>query len=255
MHERYSLKTVRVARKPKNFNMKYLFVLLLAIVLISFVACNENSLLGDEPIPAFQQFQIENSQTNNVEFEPMIDSEGIELPNCLEETVIDSFIFYFNEFNNYLLQEDNITYLCNLDSIEILNLVVNASIEDLEDFYLFYSNTFDIPFKIVENAFIYSAKIQKELEKETELHHPIADRWHLLIKNGCLNSVYPPDIFDADQLSVILRHKCSFWGLFTSCAGLALWCASVVVTGPTVIGVAGSVVSAVSYGMAIADCL
>ena len=142
-----------------------------------------------------------------------------------------------------------------LDSIGLVNLITNSNITSTSDFYFFISSTFNIPINVVQGFSIYSVKILPQLERESEKNHPIPTRYYNLIKNDCLTSIFPDEMFTEDELPIFLRVRCGFWELFVSCAGLAGSAAGIVTTGWSVAGAIGFAASAYGYGSAIADCL
>lgn len=218
----------------------------LAFISLFNTSCNENADL----------INFDNSLKLNQN--PNVPSNVIPLPpNCLNETVVDSFIYYMNEFNNYLLQDTNKTLLS--DSLTLINLANNAGVSSFSEFCSFVSNTFNIPLEIVKNTCKYSAKVMPFLERETVNNHPIADRWYSLIKTHCISTILPQDMFLTDTLQIELR-KCGFWNLFWNCASLAGSCASAVLVETWTLGVGtvvavGLVASGYGYYHAIKDCL
>ena len=233
---------------------------MILLIGISISACNNDSFVESDLFTISKTNQFNKSiLTNEIETQSLQNFEPVNpLPTCLDKTVVDTFIYYANEFTNYLWTEDNMPVL--LDSVELINLATNANIASLDEFYYFVSTTFNVPVEVVQGFSIYSAKILPQLVRESEQNHPIASRYYNLIKYDCLISIFPDEMFEGDELSVLIRAKCGFWNLFASCAGLAASAAGAVMVETWTVGVGtvvavGLVSSAYSYGSAIADCL
>lgn len=149
------------------------------------------------------------------------------LPSCLDNNTIDSFIYYANEFTNYLMTQQNIFNL--YDSIQLVEKANSYNLTNVDEFYNFVSNTWHIPKQTVINFAKYSIKVKSFLDKENEYHHPIASKWYNAIRSNCLQSNLAPDLFLEDSFST-LRVRCTFWGVFSHCAlaagSTALACAA-----------------------------
>lgn len=231
--------------KKKFFKLSFLGLALISLFTIS---CNENSDLITHEGTSFKEIKKDNFQNNVVPLPP----------NCLNETVVDSFIYYINEFNNYFLQDTNEVILS--DSFNLIVLAQNSTISSFSEFCSFISGNFKIPLEIVKGTCIYSAKVLPNLLRENENNHPIAERWYFLIKSGCISTILPHEMFINDTLEVNIRKGCSFWELFTSCAGLAASVAGAVTietvtVGAGTIAAVGVAASGYGYYHAVKKCL
>lgn len=174
------------------------------------------------------------------------------LSDCLNETVVDSFIYYANEFNNHL----NLNIDLVLDSIRNTQLAYSSNIQSLEAYYIWVANTFQMPKNIVTNFAKYSFLIQSELSKESIRNHPIATRYYELIQSGCLVSNLEFDSFYVEGRA----RDCGFWDLFLNTVGFAGSIASAVTVEVWTVGTGtvvaiGLVTTGISYGNAVRKCL
>jgi len=235
--------------------MKKLFFLLTVLVLIFIVGCNKNSDLQlekdltnvDQKLEkTLVQSNIENSNIYNLESE-------LTLPSCLDNTVVDSFIYFANEFTNYLMTDENLTN--PLDSIQLAELISQQGINTIDEFYQFTSETWNIPLQVVINFSKYSQKVANELSRETPENHPIANRYYSLIKSGCLTSVLSNELFENDMFVIsILRHGCgSFWSVFSSC-GKAVIATVAACAAPSPVTIGLAILEIGDYVETLADC-
>jgi hypothetical protein len=172
-------------------------------------------------------------------------------PECLDESLIDSWIYYFNEFNNYLLADDNLALLS--DSLELMSLMENVEFSSPEVIYQFISDIFDIPYDIVIINFQLTSELLPQLKLETLTNHPIATRYYDLIQNNCIYSVWDINGFDS-------RKGCSFLDVFTSASALALsifgaGLVETVTVGTGTFVAATIIISAYQYADQIYDCI
>jgi len=235
--------------------MKKLFYLLTALSLVFIIGCSKNNELQLEN--GFSNVEKKSEQTlvqlNDDSYSAANLENQISLPLCLDNTVIDTFIYFANEFTNYLMSEENLTN--PLDSIQLAELINQQGVNTIEEFYQFTSETWNIPLQVVINFSKYSGIVSKELSRETPINHPIASRYHSLIKSGCLTSILDDELFENDLFVIaMLRHGCgSFWSVFSSCGKAALLTAAACAApNPVTIGLAIFAVG--DYIETLADC-
>lgn len=172
--------------------------------------------------------------------------------SCLNETEIDSFIYYANAFTNILNSNPNLSLI--QDSLQLVFVSSNISFNSFKDYCIWVENTFSIPRDITTKFGYYSNKILPDLQQENLRNHPIADRYYFLIENGCINSN-----IDFIGFYSNLRKGCGFWSVFGNTVGLAASVAGAVVVETWTLGVGTAAaislgVSAYSYGSAVTEC-
>ncbi|MEZ4906528.1 MAG: hypothetical protein R2771_02540 [Saprospiraceae bacterium] len=109
------------------------------------------------------------------------------------------------------------------DSIQLAQLMSLYELNNMEDYYYFFYETWNVPINVVKQYTQLILKLKSNLERETEGNHTIASRYYSLIKSDCLSSNLPLYFFEDEELGdFIVRKPCTFWGVFSTCGEAAL---------------------------------
>ncbi len=232
--------------------MKKYFVFVL-LIFISFTACNDNSLIEEKELIDINSVSELQGMQNHTNITIDISDKDLSLPSCLDENVVDTFLYFSNEFTNYLLSADSINNFP--DSTELAEMINSQGIDTKEEFYQFVSNKWNIPLDIVKKFGFYSKKVANQISRETPEHHPIASRYYELVKTGCLKSNLNPEFFEDDDFIVsMVRMPCpTYWDVLGSLA-MAVITTAEAVECPSPWSIFGAVRSIVHYYDTVLKC-
>jgi len=161
--------------------MKTIFIIFVVALFGIMISCNKDIETNDSISAETQQNKTEESTTNNDETS-RTEFSHFAGNACLEDNLVDSFLFYLNEYNNYLFSEDGLfRTLYMRDSSAFFGLIdslieLNSPVT-FEGYVKCHSKLLDIPQDVVSNYLIFSDKISPRLLQETETNHPIASRY------------------------------------------------------------------------------